>query len=474
MPKKKDAEDLSRRTFLKTTTALAAGFSAPDLAAKKKASIPKSSATQTEELLAQAATGTISIYNVRDFGASGDGSADDTQAVNDAVTAAAKAAGGVVFFPVGVYKTTGSVTCPASHIVFLGTGQASIIRPSGNFDTLNFSAPGNEYIYGNRVIDLSFDEAQKTGGRTIAAQFVAQFHAIRLYGGSGWDGWYFHNFNNVTLEHCRFESYRGAFYGKASGGGQLEGRSDVLRIYYLVLGGTRQPGMVGIEVDGFVNTVNGWGVHFIGIGAQALLVHNTIDPDPKHPEQNPIFFTFDDLECDYPTRECIRLDAGEHFFFNNVQLHGSQEVCNIYIGEKTRSVSFTGGFSSGAAQAGICVAGQDIAISAMHFSCNNQSHGPYPGILLGSSSRYVTVMGCISGDRDDTQGLDSCANKDPKTGKWTGVQDHGCQIDIGAKEFIIIGNIFRHNHNHGINSFGAPLPPDRVANNIYWDEFTDI
>lgn len=43
-------------------------------------------------------------YSVKAFGAVGDGSVDDTHAIQRAIAAAAKAGGGTIFFPAGIYK----------------------------------------------------------------------------------------------------------------------------------------------------------------------------------------------------------------------------------------------------------------------------------------------------------------------------------------------------------------------------------
>src|SRR5450755_1949761 len=43
------------------------------------------------------------FYNVRDFGAKGDGAAKDTAAIQKAIDAAANAGGGIVVVPAGVY-----------------------------------------------------------------------------------------------------------------------------------------------------------------------------------------------------------------------------------------------------------------------------------------------------------------------------------------------------------------------------------
>jgi polygalacturonase len=43
------------------------------------------------------------FFNIRMYGATGDGKTVDTKAINDAIDAAAKAGGGTVFFPAGTY-----------------------------------------------------------------------------------------------------------------------------------------------------------------------------------------------------------------------------------------------------------------------------------------------------------------------------------------------------------------------------------
>jgi hypothetical protein len=392
------------------------------------------------------------LIDVRTFGATGTGSSDDTAAIQSAIDASDAAGGGRVIFPAGVYQITRSLECRSSFTGLIGVGHASVIRAVGSFDTIRFVPRGDSHIYGNALADLRFDESGKTSGTTIVGRLVAQFHARRIYGASGWNAWHFADFNNVTLEHCRFEAYRGARYGYATGGGLgLTTRSDVLRLHSLVQGGARTPGMIGIEIDGFVHTVNGVGVHLVNIGAQGLLARNTLDA-----ANDPSFFTFDDLECDYPDGESVRIDAGQRFFFNNCQLNGSRGRANIFIGVNVRGVAFTGGFSAGAQQAGIAIAGQDVSMSGMHFYFNSSpefggSKNAYPGILLGSTSRDVIVNGCRSGQE---------ASSD--------YQSAGCQVDTGADGFVIVGNDFRHNVMRKVNNgTGGEGPSKIIANNLY-------
>ena len=52
---------------------------------------------------------TLPWFDVTDYGATGDGTTDDTDAVQDAIDAAYAAGGGVVFFPAGVYVIGGAL-----------------------------------------------------------------------------------------------------------------------------------------------------------------------------------------------------------------------------------------------------------------------------------------------------------------------------------------------------------------------------
>jgi hypothetical protein len=67
-----------------------------------------------------------SVFNVRTFGAKGAGVGDDTAAIVDAITAAAVAGGGIVYFPEGSYPISSTITLPfASLVILLGAGADS-------------------------------------------------------------------------------------------------------------------------------------------------------------------------------------------------------------------------------------------------------------------------------------------------------------------------------------------------------------
>jgi hypothetical protein len=391
--------------------------------------------------------------SVKDCGARGDGVTDDTVAIQATIAKIQLRGGGLVFFPAGRYRTTATLRISASNVALGGLGGASVLAPAGNFDSIvvQSSSPG-VHLYNDRVSDLTIDETGKTGGRLLVGDHVAQFISERLIASAGWSGMVFNNFNNVTLYHARLTDYRGgagAAYVRLTGGANGVGRSDVAFLLRAVFGGTMSLGMRGLDIDGFVHTVNGASCHFVNIGGEALHTRNTIGAP-----QDPAFVTMDDFESDYSHLEAVRLDNGLRVFFNNMQINGARSRAGIYVGGLVRSCSFTGGFVSGSQQAGIAIAGKDVTVSGAVFLFNSSdqfggARGVYPGILIGGTSLGVVVTGCRSGEA-------ATAN----------YQRHGCQIDTGADDFVVTGNNFRNNVNAGVLNGAGTGATRLVANNI--------
>lgn len=84
------------------------------------------------------------VFNVMDpqYGATGDGTTDDTTAVQAAMTAAA--GGGTVFFPKGTYRVTGALNMTEScSLVGVKPGVSAIVHDSASADILNLTTGGS-------------------------------------------------------------------------------------------------------------------------------------------------------------------------------------------------------------------------------------------------------------------------------------------------------------------------------------------
>jgi len=128
-------------------------------------------------------------YNVTNAayagGAKGDGTADDTAAINAALAAAGAAGGGVVILPPGTYKTTGTVSIAADNVTLRGHGWHSVIQPAAgsNFDAISTPLPpaaGSSGYIRNYigVENLMVDQSNMNGNGTTAGQG----NGIHFYG----------------------------------------------------------------------------------------------------------------------------------------------------------------------------------------------------------------------------------------------------------------------------------------------------
>jgi hypothetical protein len=130
----------------------------------------------------------VRFFNVLGYGATGNGTTDDTAAVQAALTAAA-VAGGTVFFPAGTYLITSQLTVqgPATdpdspswqpggvHLVGQGA-RNSILKSNGGFTLLNFTANRSSFC---SIEKLSLKGPGKATASSQAALFYQSPH-LRL------------------------------------------------------------------------------------------------------------------------------------------------------------------------------------------------------------------------------------------------------------------------------------------------------
>jgi pectate lyase-like protein len=130
-------------------------------------------------------------YNVRDWGAKGDGANDDTSAITAAIAAAGAAGGGKVILPAGVYKITANlqignggsnVASTINGVTLVGDGiYATTIRWAGSVGGTMVTIKG--LCYGNSLTDLALDgnSSAAIGCHVISGQF-ANWPALRIIG----------------------------------------------------------------------------------------------------------------------------------------------------------------------------------------------------------------------------------------------------------------------------------------------------
>lgn len=108
------------------------------------------------------------VFDVKAYGAKGDGTTDDTTAINDAISACVTAGGGTVYFPAGTYLTSTGISVPNTQtgVYLCGAGEAStVVKASSSA----FSATAVCVHQANGwIMDMTFDG---NGATTEALEF---------------------------------------------------------------------------------------------------------------------------------------------------------------------------------------------------------------------------------------------------------------------------------------------------------------
>ena len=115
------------------------------------------------------------VFNVRDFGATGNGTTLDTKAVQGALDACGQAGGGTVLFPAGTYlsqpltlRTKTTVLLEAGAMLLATTNQSDFMKAPGDWLKAGSSGDFNPFIGGKKLTDITF-----TGSGTIDGNGVA-------------------------------------------------------------------------------------------------------------------------------------------------------------------------------------------------------------------------------------------------------------------------------------------------------------
>lgn len=112
----------------------------------------------------------IDVYNVKRFGAKGDGTTDDRVSLQAA--AAALTAGGHLHFPGGTYLSSGTITVAADKTTISGDGEASILKAAASSAHLVglYGTGRTGILVTNLTVDMN--KANRTG-RSVGISFDA-------------------------------------------------------------------------------------------------------------------------------------------------------------------------------------------------------------------------------------------------------------------------------------------------------------
>ena len=347
------------------------------------------------------------VYNVKDYGATGDGSTDDSAAINAAVAAAHAAGGGTVIFPPGTYETTRIGI--RSNVHYVGYGAVITATQYWAFDARLYTGP-----HSNVTIE----------GFRIDCGALSNMGGVILY-----------NTSNATVRNCTVYNIGSGGYG--------------IRFHWLTEGCRAIDNHVTCPEDDPLGTVSSAG----GVAATGEAT------DTHGGGQN------DTLTFDPPTANYSR----GHVIANNVIYNGTHGVvlfaatdCTV-SGNKTKGQTHRGIILSPVASRNTITGNQveDAGSAGIHMawgSCDNLVSG---NNVWTSTSIWEGdgIKAYYASDRNSIVG-----------NRITGALLRGVRVAMGSRGFLIADNhiqdctsgvvIESYVNSTDVNHYQPDTPPD--------------
>jgi hypothetical protein len=327
------------------------------------------------------------VYNVKDakYGAVGDGSHDDTTTINNAISAANTAGGGIVYLPPGTYIVTGIKLYSKVHLIGSGrestiiklkdnTSSTDVIFSNNVYSLMGSGSTAGEYDFSIR--DLTID-----GNRVNNSAGASGYHCLNLYG-------YDYLIQNVRIRNATGKGIRSEWgaSGTPSPNGSMESVFDNVKVYNC---GTEGIDFLGPHDSMFTNVIvnnnnkNGWGAAGIHTSGQGLA-------------------TFTSCHV-WGTEHAYSVKLEQTGLFANCQLEGAPT--NLLI--LANDCSFIGGniFGFNTGDVGIAIGSGSVNIGGTLI--NTKVTNCQGGILnfVNESLGSYTIIGFYNGSYATTNGL---------------------------------------------------------------------
>jgi Pectate lyase superfamily protein len=177
------------------------------------------------------------VFNVKDYGAAGNGSTDDTSAINSAIAAANSASGGTVFFPAGTYIVSSPLTTLGGSVAVAGVGgNSSAIQLSSSWAGTAVFNLVNNY---NLIEKLYF-----IGGSSTTASSNPAANMIEL----------------AAAQYCTIQDIN----------------SQYVNGYIVEAVGSASRGVQGLLITNIRGNKNGYGIHTLGNSGSTYAVQAMI------------------------------------------------------------------------------------------------------------------------------------------------------------------------------------------------------
>jgi hypothetical protein len=376
--------------------------------------------------------------SVLDFGAVGDGVANDTAAIQAAITAVGAAGGGEVKFPAGAFLITAPLLVSNPRVRITGTGRRStrIMQATASSVTFNIT---NEYFTANNF-SVEYVTQGTAGGTAFQTSFFyGTWNDIYIRNANV--GWHFLSGSNSQL-------ISNVVAEDSTQNGFLISGDNVKIINFFVLnqlsasfcqlGGLRMLN----KAEGCVITDGQlYGGKFAMTTDAAVYA---VGSRPAYNKFNSVFF---DSAIDGVSLERVVEFDFLNCWFSNRPTNG----CRIVSGDGIR---FIGGGAINSAKHGVLVEAAATNVLFDGFAARGngtEAANTYDGIIFAVDAADFTVVNCTLGGAAALS---------------FGTQRYGLHISAGASDnYVVTGNIVTGNGTAGMLEGGSGTAK-RVAGNI--------
>lgn len=269
----------------------------------------------------QDAADILEIFNVKDFGATGDSTTDDASAIQDAIDACDANRGGTVYFPQGRYRIATGLTVDNQGTWLVGEGSPGVNRATAQGSTRIISDDG--------VTAITFNAGSSTF-RTLGYG-MKNLHVLGASGATTGNGVLVRTTQKFTVYDVTCSDYTGGYGMKIGHVGTNSQYSEL----HNFSAGTCATGLWLGSTNTAPNGCRIWGGYFEGNGISTTPVASSIGIKVDAGDTLRLYGT---VLQGWETAVYITSAAADH------ELHGPRfEYCNTSLRTASRNTMLLGG-----------------------------------------------------------------------------------------------------------------------------------
>lgn len=339
--------------------------------------------------------------NVKDYGAVGDGTTNDTVAFQNAINRAIALNGCTIYIPPGQYRITGTLNITGNGVHIAGSSRQSVVNfDNGSADCFVFGGQATET--GQWAIrDLYINHTGKTGGITFKVTFANRLRLENLNVDHCWNGALFNRTNTIELYSVIFNDVKGSYAIRWATPAGVSQRADALTLVHVTIQCSYNGGD-GIQWDGPCHTLRMMVVALLGV-RYGLHITNAAGSATEYPS----FLEAYAVEADGCSKHAVRIEAGSCFYWDTCDLsntsgapgQGNADDQTIAIfgdngASETRDIIFTNCRLTNTRKEVLYIGSRDTHISnPLIGDASKQGTGQHPAVRFSSTARHCSITG---------------------------------------------------------------------------------